>query len=827
MAQPTYNEAVEMVRRAYGGGSATWADTSQALANAGYTTDNYVQFFEDSQVFDVLKNSDGSVRSISWNGISTYSPSPDLPAVINSNVGNSTMSQSARVAVPSELTITEGATSGSFKAGLSQTGNFVFKTVAPAIGAASAGISLGKMIDGALYNIGEKLNLNPPWALNPDTWGSLLVDATGGNFDNPAYAEYWGSKALPYLLGIDANGNTQAYMDEDAFAAYAMWLASQGFFNKGNNINPSSVPVSELYKTYSNFDLYVYDSLNVRLTYGTYSGGRAVYTFENGSGLFAPIYSNNNAYNIHFCSKEPGAVVRKIIYQSNDVAVIYETYPLTETRVSKNGVTMYGSSNTGFVTHPNLENAGIGVGRLGNNNYNYNGADFWYIILYGSIKHGSPEGTGDQSGATIPTSSDTSTWTTPETTKNALKSKYPSLWQGALENNVPQPNGTVKKNIYVPVGLPTFDPSPAGQSNPSSKTSTQNKPQYDPQTDSDNKELEATIPDLIVKPVEADTVPDTGGGNTPAVIVPTGNASALWSVYNPSQAQIDSFGSWLWSSNFFSQLKKLFNDPMQAIIGVHKVFATPQVSGQSTIKCGYIDSEVQSNVVGSQYVTVNCGSVSLREYFGNVFDYAPYTEIKLFLPFIGVVPLDTSYVMRGNISIVYHVDVITGACLAEVSIRRDSAGGIIYTFGGSCIVQYPVSSGSYMSVISGVLGTVASGVMAGVSIGTGNTIGAVYGISGAAQSILNTHTNVQHSGGFTGCTGAMGGKIPYLIISRPQTELNGHEPHMSGLPSNDYITLSSRSGFIRCKHVHVVGIDNATASEKDEIERLLKQGVMI
>lgn len=880
-----YIDMLDAVKRYYGTydpNTGLWSGSDQweEIAKHGIRPDN-VDIVKQVEGVDIIYNADGSYRS--WNYNNPFSTSAsNIAEEINSNTQSGIYGTANTFKAPVPVNTSVNASTGNYdmvsgSKSVSTGANVstIARTVSAAATAISAGCRLGKFFAQETYN------QNPDYwdeqlpTMNPETWNSLLLadpedDPTG--LYNPM---------MQWLFGLDPDTNeTTAYMDEDALAYMAYAMKQLGMF--GGEYEPIIPDIPENQYTYYDIDDVGTVSSELLATYLNYFSA----TGYNPGGYSGELYASAcfsavlpeitepsiimcydawlNVYSTAFAIipisvlKRAGCKYFKLTHgpkrtYTYQITLLTDSYEPLNYSQNYTTVVVGVDMNRHLYVNKNSENYSMDYRKgislwcaIGSGN-GYN-APAWIsnpitlsggiacqgcICDFGSQTGGLPEGVSNQPDYVNP---DTSTWTDPETTKQSLKQQHPEWWDGAIYNDVPQPDGTNKRYTYVPV--PTTPTTSKNEKQPTNTTVNKNQTKVNPNTSPDdvintmiryitdssssNPEDVPTTPDNPV-----DNPPDTGDGDTPTVVVPTGNASALWSVYNPSQAQLDSFGSWLWSSDFFSQLKKLFNDPMQAIIGVHKVFATPQVSGQSTIKCGYIDSEVPSNVVGSQYVTVNCGSVSLREYFGNVFDYAPYTEVKLFLPFIGVVPLDTAYVMRGSISVTYHVDVITGACLAEVSVRRDSAGGIIYTFGGSCIVQYPVSSGSYMSVISGVLGTVASGVMAGVSIGTGNVIGAVYGISGAAQSILNTHTNVQHSGGFTGCTGAMGGKKPYLIISRPQTELNGHEPHMSGLPSNDYITLSSRSGFIRCKHVHVAGIDNATASEKDEIERLLKQGVLI
>ena len=316
--------------------------------------------------------------------------------------------------------------------------------------------------------------------------------------------------------------------------------------------------------------------------------------------------------------------------------------------------------------------------------------------------------------------------------------------------------------------------------------------------------------------------PDTGSGNGPVFVPVTGKASSLYAIYNPTLAQLNSLGAWLWSSDFIDQILKLFSDPMQAIIGLHKVFATPATGAEQNIKVGYLDSGVPSKIVTDQYTTIDCGAVDCAEYFGNVFDYSPYTNIQIYLPFIGIVDLSTSDVMRSKVHVVYHVDVLSGACLAEIKVTRDNYGGTLYQYAGNASVTMPISSGSYIGVISNVVGVAARAV-------SGFAVGGVAGaVAGGVSGALSSHggTQVQHSGGFSGNAGAMGIKKPYLIIERPQTEIAEKAETLQGYGSNKYVSLSECTGYTRVKAVHVDKIEKATSAEKDMIETALKNGVI-
>lgn len=651
----------------------------------------------------------------------------------------------------------------------------------------SIGAKLGKIIDQTLYD------LNPAWwdenlpGINPDTWVSIASENELGEF------------FIRSLFGIDDAGVTTPYIDERVLAYYYQMLRDMGVYSGGSSI---IFPTPSPQDTFTNADILkgsvssVCTALGWPLTSVTALINRIgdvdVIAYHMSDGTLAVFKSNIRSAGPYTISQINGNTCTFSPSINFNPSNVISYYP------DGAGGILNGSIGLGYIV-----TCQIGLGGTSSN------------IILGSISQ-SPgvEGITDMDDATQypPTNI---TGTTTDEVLRQLKQQYPQLFDGSVTSSVLQPDGTTKTITYVPVPYPTN--TPTDETQPITPEDTTQNPIINPNSDTLPKIVEGTESGNNTPPTDP---PNTGTGDGPISVLPAGQASSLWAVYNPSQAQLNSFGSWLWSSDFVDQLKRLFNDPMQAIIGVHKVFATPPTGGSQTIKCGYLDSGVQSAVVTSQYVEIDCGTVKLNEHFGNVFDYAPHTRISAYLPFIGVVPLDISDVMRASINISYGVDVITGACLAKIKVIRDNAGGVIYSFGGSCAVHYPISSGSYSGIISAGL-SATTGIL-GAAL-TGNIMSAVAGVAGAVRT---AHTDVQKSGGFTGASGACGPKKPYLIISRPQTMLANDFASIDGYPANKTTTISSCSGYIKCKEVHLIsGV--AYNNELSEIETLLKTGILI
>jgi hypothetical protein len=774
--------------------------------NTTYSLEQAYEAIRNNPNIQIIERTDGTV--VGWWSKSTGSGNlvSDIGSLPNSNISGGSNTSSALTNVHTQPEVIADGVGGGVKIkNASKINNIRWEGAAGvgmAVAAVSTGLSLGVTIDKALYKYNPLMFSDETLEkLNPENWKQIssAVDEQWTEMGYPTVGKI-GRMVCDAILGVDSTDNsTQMYIDEDVYAYMAWYLQSKGAFTTEGSITPGTeVPI----KNYPKLDDY-------SITFGNDTIRDNIYK-RYGKNI---ILSISNRY----VSKE-----------SDQVYIYYAgTWDLpTKANITKESGNSYrfsGLDANVYYETTNFYRDGrvIPVSQSTERSFRGHPAS---LVPYDSSYSCTlvnvdmrPNGISSQTDATLP---DFSTATDLESFKNLLKQQYPDNWTNSVTRQVLQPDGTLKTFTYVPVPTPNatdwMDTQPTGDGSQQSQKDTVVNPDMD-------TSIKDTISSSGSTGSTTPNPPDTGGGDSPTVVPPVGKASSLWSIYNPTLEQVNQFGSWLWSSNFVEQLKKLFNDPMQAIIGLHKVYSPVQTTGQGTIKCGYLDSGVPSKLVSEQYVTVDCGSVDMQEYFGNVFDYPPYTEISIYLPFIGIRQLDPSDVMRSTISVKYHVDVLTGACLAEVNVQRDASGGTLYTFSGDAAVRYPVSSGSYMSIVSSLVGMAAGVGMIAAAPTIPGIIGATVGV---AHTYMNAHTNVQHSGSFTGSAGAMGSKVPYIIISRPQTAMADKFETLSGYPSNTYTPLSACKGFTQVKYCHVENL-SATETEKNEIERLLKEGVIL
>lgn len=765
----------------------TYQDFDFWAEGAGY----HVVRGVDDKIAYIIKNESGQIVRDA-----TDIDSNNLPSVID-NTGNFNVPVNTSYDVSTKTLKVTPITDA-----LGNVKNFFTSDVN--IGNAGFGVGVGTLLG--------RLTTKALYTAAPEIYNNM--DPT--KVDWKDYAGPIGGTALNLIMGYNPETKTmQAYAPEQLVASMALLMQQQGMFaqkQSSSNITGGG--------DYSDYLGRIPDISDVTypFSYTTINNGYKFGIYEDGNYWYLECTKPVRM----FATKRPygHGVYISVILASTASFYVKCTRPDQIYNVSHSSGKIY-YMDTGFYPDQFVVFNPIPYGSYSINHT----IDFCYVLLFGNsetISSGGFEGIEDDSNGTVVAlpafNADSAT-----AIQDMLKAIYdalPDVKNNKITQTTAQPDGSTVTVTYMPIPIPQGLNTP----NPTTGPLTQTKP-YITNEEAEQEEYEPTTQPIgkLLIPSTGKTKTDVGEGDTPVVVLPTGSASALFAIYNPTQEQLNSFGSWLWSSDFVDQIKKVFYSPMDAIIGLHKIFATPTTGAEQNIKVGYLDSGVPSKIVTEQYVTIDCGSVLLQEYFGNVFDYTD-TTINLYLPFIGIRQISTADAVRGLINVVYHVDVITGACLAEVRIDRDNAGGTIYQFSGSCAVQYPLSSGSYMGIVSGILST-ATSVGLGLAFG-GIGGGIISGMNAGARMLGGgSSANISKAGNFSGNAGAMGIKKPYIIISRPQTALATDFNKYIGKPANHTTTIGACTGFFKCREIHLEFI-GATDDEMSELNTLLTTGVI-
>ena len=404
-----------------------------------------------------------------------------------------------------------------------------------------------------------------------------------------------------------------------------------------------------------------------------------------------------------------------------------------------------------------------------------------------------------------------------------VSTTYPNWDANKKYVSVPDENDPNRKKKVLPITIPHNDEEARNNSQDDSQSGENTDPSIDDQLQGqEDLAFENDIP--------TDTTPEEQIGETPIIIPPTsGSGTGMVAIYNPTQSQLASLSQWLWSRNFFDNIVKLFQDPMQAIIGLNLLYATPTRGADENIQVGTLDSGVLSRTVSDTNIHIDCGSVKVNRYYNNVLDFIN-TKIDCYLPFIGIVSLSTADVMDRTVSIKYDIDVLTGCCIARIIVDNQ----MLYTYSGNCAVQLPISSANYSSMISSMIGLVGAGfaTLATGGVGAGIAAGAVasgavgFTASHAGNLASSIGNAVERSGNLGSNAGALNNKKPYLIILRNKKYEPANYNKYYGYPSRKTMKLEVGSGYTIVESVILNNID-ATENELDELNTLLKGGIIL
>ena len=363
--------------------------------------------------------------------------------------------------------------------------------------------------------------------------------------------------------------------------------------------------------------------------------------------------------------------------------------------------------------------------------------------------------------------------------------------------------------------------------------------------------------------------PDTGeqtGTQYPSIVPASG--SGLIHVYNPTPGEFVGFGNWLWVTYADATIDKIWNNPFDGIIGAHELYATPQTDGRDNIRSGFLVCPVQSDLVRQRYTEIDCGTVIVPEFYGNYFDYSPYSQAYIYLPFIGINEVSIDDIVGHAVNIRYRVDAYNGSCIAMIYVAKSGYRNLCYQFGGNCAVEVPLAGGSQAAIKAGMLqaeaysraaiqsaqiqktASIGSGILGGAAgssfagplagiIGAlaGGTSGYIQGSANVAAAKLQgqamqeaaryaNKSSVQHSGQFGASHGAMGLKNPFIMIRNPiQVKVVNYNDDY-GFPAHKRVIIGGCTGYLRVREVNVISA-HATNEEKRAIEEELKAGVYV
>lgn len=265
-------------------------------------------------------------------------------------------------------------------------------------------------------------------------------------------------------------------------------------------------------------------------------------------------------------------------------------------------------------------------------------------------------------------------------------------------------------------------------------------------------------------------------------------------------------------------------DAGQFVIGLYQLpidISSICTTSQEKIVLG----KLETNAVGKKLLTVN-RRISLGEYFisencgNNFLDYAPYTEIKLYIPYCGMVELPPNLFINSTVRVDMIIDVISGSCKGMIMCNDT-----FYTsVNGSLMCGFPLSLEQCATKSLSVINS-ANSIMSGIIFGNKN-YSALNTVTTLGEAMIeNNNIAPSHiSGNMDSVVNFYSPQCCIIFISYPDVNM-GDIGKTHGKVCNYQDTLNNCHGYTVVNNPHLE--IKCTNTEKDEITKLLEQGVIL
>lgn len=305
---------------------------------------------------------------------------------------------------------------------------------------------------------------------------------------------------------------------------------------------------------------------------------------------------------------------------------------------------------------------------------------------------------------------------------------------------------------------------------------------------------------------------DTDKGEEDIIDGASNSVGVLTTTYAMTIERLNQLGGFLWGANIFDEFSLVNSNPIENIISCKNIPIS--LSGtDEIIHLGNVDTGTNGSKVASNFSTLNVGQIALPTKYNSFLDFAPYTKVTIYLPYVGFKEIDATIAIGKTLKVAYVADVITGGCIAQIFIN----GVRFYEFSGEMGVDIPITASNRAQVEASYI---SNAVGMGASLASGNITGAVDSVLASATAKYNySSTDTPNAN----CVASVN-RTCYVIIERPTYQELSQFNHTKGKMCNLSKTIGSLKGFTICDaNIDLKGI-TATEQEKQEISSILSSG---
>lgn len=307
-------------------------------------------------------------------------------------------------------------------------------------------------------------------------------------------------------------------------------------------------------------------------------------------------------------------------------------------------------------------------------------------------------------------------------------------------------------------------------------------------------------------------------------------------------SQIPDLKQFLFSQSFLEDIRRLWTSPGEYIVDNTYYPLDPTALGLAGnaefVVVGNLNAGLEGYIYPDNAAAYHyAGGVTVEPYYNSYLDYEPYTSISIYIPYIGVRPLNVSRLTGHTLKLAYTFDFGTRQITAHLGLdgNMSSSGGYLgnalESFTGAFGVSQPFSGTQNNQMILNVMQQTAglitgAGAIAG-GIASGNPTMIAGGAISAAHSIGSGHLSPETYGTLTPTAGLYAPQIPYLIINRPITAEPKTWAADMGYSAGYSGKVSEFTGYLQALHVDLVRAETMTDQESTAIINALEEGILI
>lgn len=349
---------------------------------------------------------------------------------------------------------------------------------------------------------------------------------------------------------------------------------------------------------------------------------------------------------------------------------------------------------------------------------------------------------------------------------------------------------------------------------------------------------------------DSDTIHQRGeNGNISDLFSSTGN----YNVYTLNPIEIGQFFRSAFQTSFWDSFDERMQAITQGAIDCYMLPYGPGTTGstEQIRLCGTSLENTSARRLTSSQIWESFGALNIPRYYDTFLDFAPYTSMTIFLPFIGTFELPINEFIGGQIQCSFVEDLLTGDMTAFVEcVNQFGDNHLVGQFTGNGKYEIPIVAGQRNNAgwlaAAGATAGIAGGAMGGAKIGSmigsafpgaGNVVGGAIGAAlggtiAAIPGLINTAqagppVNAQVIGKMTGAQGWTGFELPYISITRAMYDQPETFAKDKGYPSNVSSKIVDLSGFNIVSNFNADNITGANDAERSEIIQILTTGFYV